>query len=222
MKKKYVYFLAGTFVLSCFIFVYLKNKKNKKPMIKNVDFKMGNDITKIDNLIFSMPVTKFTDYSVIIVFGGINYATPTWMLSQVPKELLSKAIFVFAPYTMSYANVSQKINDFIAKNKLLIKDTSVLGFSAGALNVQKINSKSFKLVGLIDPSTRSEYLNLPFTNNAKIVYNDSNWGSLPQIKSILPKLADTIKSSGGDSEKVSLSHDKIPKYFFSKYKDLIA
>jgi len=222
MKKKYVYLIAGTFVLTCFIFVYLKNKKNKKPMIKNIDFKMGNNITKIDNLIFSMPVTKFTDYSVIIVFGGINYATPTWMLNQVPKELLSKAIFVFAPYTMSYDSVSQKINDFITKNKLLVKDTSVLGFSAGALNVQKINNKAFKLVGLIDPSTRSEYLNLPFTNNAKIVYNDSNWGSLPKIKSILPKLADTIKSSGGDSEKVTLSHDKIPTYFFNKYKDLIA
>jgi hypothetical protein len=97
-----------------------------------------------------------------------------------------------------------------------------LGFSAGALNVQKAPQKPFKFIGLIDPSTRSEYVSLPFTNNVKMVYNDANWGTLPKIKEALPKLAQSVKNAGGDSEKVALAHAKIPSYFFNKYKDQIA
>ena len=171
-----------------------------------------------------MPLNKFDEYPVVIVFGGISYANPTWIMKEVEKEkeLLSKAIFVFAPYTMSYDTVSSRLNDFIAKNKLLIKDISVIGFSAGGLNVQKAYNKNFKFIGLIDPSTRAENVKKDYGNNVKMVYNDANWGGYPQIKSVLPNLADAINKLGGDAEKVNLQHSKIPSYFFNKYKDDIA
>ena len=51
-----------------------------------------------------------------------------------------------------------------------------------------------------------------------MVYNDANWGGYPQIKSVLPNLADAINKLGGDAEKVNLQHSKIPSYFFNKYK----
>jgi hypothetical protein len=223
MNKNFIYryrYLIGGGLAFAIIGVFLyktKSKKESKTIVVE-----GNDIQTDGSLIYSLPKTKFDSYSIVIVFGGINYANPKWMLTETPKSLLSKAIFVYAPYTMSYDSLSPKLNDFLAKNKILVKDISILGFSAGALNVQKAPQKPFKFIGLIDPSTRSEYVSLPFTNNVKMVYNDANWGTLPKIKEALPKLAQSVKNAGGDSEKVALAHAKIPSYFFNKYKDQIA
>ena len=117
--------------------------------------------------------------------------------------------------------IQKQIDNYLATKGIKTNSVSVLGFSAGALNVQKAPLNNFKFIGLIDPSTRSEYISLPFTNAAKMVYNDANWGSLPKIKDALPKLAQSVKTAGGDSEKVSLSHAKIPSYFFIKHQNEI-
>jgi hypothetical protein len=195
----------------------IRNKKETKTVMQE-----GNNIEEVGTLIYSYPKTKLESYSLVIVFGGINYANPKWMLGETPKSLLSKAVFVFVPYTTTYADAKKQIDSYLATKNIKTNTVSVLGFSAGALNVQKAPLKDFKFVGLIDPSTRSEYVSLPFTNIAKMVYNDANWGTLPKIKEALPKLAQSVKNAGGDSEKVALAHAKIPSYFFNKYKDQIA
>jgi hypothetical protein len=61
-----------------------------------------------------------------------------------------------------------------------------------------------------------------YGDNVKMVYNDANWGGFPQIKAVLPTLADLVNKVGGSAEKVNLKHDKIPSYFFDKYKNEIA
>jgi hypothetical protein len=225
MKGNWFYnnkYLIGGILIVTAIGVIVYRRLNKKPTENNIIMQEGNSIEEIGNLIYSYPKTKLSSYNVIIVFGGINYANPKWMLKETPKELLSKSIFVFAPYTTSYLEVKKQIDATLAKKSITINGLSVLGFSAGGLNVQKTNLKDFKFIGLIDPSTRAEYTSLPFTSNVKMIYNDSNWGGHPKIKELLPKIAELVKSAGGDSEKVSLSHAKIPSYFFNKYKDLIA
>lgn len=216
---RYRYLIGGGLTFAIIgVFIYInRNKKETKTVMQE-----GNNIEEVGTLIYSYPKTKLESYSLVIVFGGINYANPKWMLGETPKALLSKAVFVFVPYTMSYDTVSSKLNDFIAKNKLLIKDISVIGFSAGGLNVQKAYNKNFKFIGLIDPSTRAENVKKDYGDNVKMVYNDANWGGYPQIKSVLPNLADAINKLGGDAEKVNLQHSKIPSYFFNKYKDDIA
>jgi hypothetical protein len=216
---RYRYLIGGGLTFAIIgVFIYInRNKKETKTVMQE-----GNNIEEVGTLIYSYPKTKLESYSLVIVFGGINYANPKWMLGETPKALLSKAVFVFVPYTMSYDTVSSKLNDFIAKNKLLIKDISVIGFSAGGLNVQKAYNKKFKFIGLIDPSTCAENVKKDYGDNVKMVYNDANWGGYPQIKSVLPNLADTINKLGGDAEKVNLQHSKIPSYFFNKYKDYIA
>ena len=217
-KNRYAIGVSVTLIIIGAVAYITRTKKGGK---MTEDFKLGNTTSKDGDLIFSMPITKFKEYIVVIVFGGISYATPSWIMNEVPKELLSKAIFVFAPYTMAYSSVSEKIKDFVSKNKIDVKDTSVIGFSAGALNVQKGYNNSFKFIGLIDPSTRAEYVGLPFTNNAKMVYNDDNWGGYPKIKESLPKLSEAVNKANGEAEKVALGHAKIPAYFFNKYKNKI-
>ena len=93
-----------------------------------------------------------------------------------------------------------------------------MGFSAGGLQVQSNYSPSWKIAGLIDPSTKTQYLELPFSDNVKMIYNNSNWtGSLAGIGTVQTKLEQKIKNKGGYSEKVSISHENIPKYFFEKF-----
>lgn len=219
---KYRYVIGGALALAIAGIVIYKTRTPKKEEPIKEDFKLGNTTSTESGLIFSMPVSKFSEYTVVVVFGGISYATPTWIMNQVPKELLSKAMFVFAPYTMTYDNVAQKIKEFVVKNKIVVKNTSVIGFSAGGLNVGKAYNKNFKFIGLIDPSTKKESLSTSYGKNVKMIYNDANWGGYPQVKALLPTLASLVNKVGGSAEKVNLKHDKLPSYFFDKYKNEIA
>ncbi len=214
-------YLIGGGLTVAIIGVVLYINRSRKETDKKVVMESGNNIENIGTLIYSYPKTKLESYSLVIVFGGINYANPKWMLGETPKNLLSKAVFVFVPYTTPYSDAKKQIDSYLATKGIKTNSVSVLGFSAGGLNVQKAPLNNFKFIGLIDPSTRSEYVTLPFTKVAKMVYNDANWGSLPKIKEALPKLAQSVKTAGGDSEKVSLSHAKIPAYFFTKHQNEI-
>jgi hypothetical protein len=196
--------------------IFMKSQENEK----NEEIIGENKIEKSSELIFSIPDKK-GKLPIIYVFGGISYANPEWMLKQTPQYILSRAFVVFAPYTSSFSSVKTKAENFIDNKKLNIdkNKVSITGFSAGGINVQKAYNQDFKFVGLIDPSTRSEYLNLPFDKNIKMIYNDANWGGLPNIKAVLPKLDTAINIKGGNAEKVKLTHADIPKYFFDKFKN---
>lgn len=198
-----------------------KNKKTNPDSDSDskIDYIMNNKINKVGTMIVSTPETKLESYPLIIVFGGISFATPDWMLSQIPDDILYKAIVVIVPYTTSYETAKSESNKFLSNNRYKTSSTSIIGFSAGGMNVQKSYDKDFKFVGLIDPSTRPEYASISFGKNANIVYNDSNWGGYPLIKSLLPKLGKKISSLGGNNEKVSIKHADVPKYFFDKFKN---
>lgn len=186
---------------------------------ENIQYVKGNKTTTVGSLIVSVPNTKLQSYPILYVFGGIDYANPQWMLSQTPSDILYKAIVVFAPYTSTFSSVKSETEKLLSRENLKTNSSSIVGFSAGGANVQKAYSNDFKFIGLIDPSTKSEYLSLPFKSNVSLVYNDSNWGGYPSIKSTLPKLDAKISSSGGSAEKVKLKHADIPKYFLDKFKN---
>lgn len=209
--------LALTSVAVGGIVLYDLIKKKKK-----MNWELGNSTETVGQIIYSMPKTKAEKYKVVIVFGGMSYANPQYMLTQIPKVLLSRAIFVIAPYTVPYSTVTQNMNKYFETKKIVVEDLSIIGFSAGGINVQTSYNKDFRFVGLIDPSTRSQYTQIDFDKNAKMVYNDANWGGYPSIKPYLPILETAINSKGGNAEKVNLAHNKIPSYFFNKFINEIA
>jgi hypothetical protein len=169
-----------------------------------------------DGVILSTPDTKFNGYNLVIIFGGMYYATPEWMYKQIPTEGFYKNIVVIAPYTMSFEKA--KVIYETALKAYTIKSTSVMGFSAGSLQVQNNYSPKWEIAGLIDPSTKSQYLELPFSDNVKMIYNNANWGgNLAPIGTVQAKLDTIIKKKGGFAEKVNISHKSIPKYFFEKF-----
>jgi len=221
MNKTGKNILIGSFAFAAIYGVYkiFFRKKSYDSNLENQE--LGNTTKKIGKLLISIPKSKKESYPLIYVFGGIDFATPEWMLQQVPIEILSKAIVVFAPYTSSFESVKSEALKYLSDNNYNISSSSLIGYSAGGTNVQKSYSNNFKFVGLIDPSTNERYLSLPFNSKTKMVYNDSNWGGYPAIKSALPKLDSKIESSGGVAEKVKLRHSEIPKYFFDKFKNEI-
>jgi hypothetical protein len=175
-------------------------------------------------ILLTIPNSKWAKYDIIYLWGGINYATPSWMLSKVPKKLLLSNIFAVIPYNVTLDAARKIVEPYLAENGYAIADTSIMGFSAGALPVQENYSPDFKFVGLIDPSTRVSYSNKIYGSNTYMSYWLNNWAgvfSSFDYKAIYPKLEQSVKNSGGFAENIKLAHDKFPAYFMEKFFDEI-
>lgn len=217
-KNKTFFIIGGVFVgVSVLSYIIFNKLMNKEDNLDDLEIEEGNTLQKVGELIISKPKTE-KKHPLLYVFGGMYYANPDWMLKQVPQYLLSRALIVFAPYTTSFSSVKSRAEKYISDNNIEINNdkVSIMGFSAGGLNVQNSYDKKYKVVGLIDPSTRDNFLYLPFGNNVIMTYNDANWG-YPNIKATLPKLSDVVSRAGGIGEKVNIGHSNIPSYFFQKY-----
>lgn len=218
--------LIGSGIVALGVTVYLLFRKfgktkSSSDMQPKINDNHRNDLS--NGIIVSIPSTKYGKYDVLIIWGGISYATPDWIYSQIPKDILYRYIVVIAPYNVKLSTVESVYKPFLESNHYnenTINTVSLLGFSAGALQVQENYSPKYKMVGLIDPSTKSNYVNIPFSKNTFIVFNDKNWtGSegLVAIGKTLPLLGDSISRSGGVSERLNMKHADIPKYFFNKF-----
>jgi hypothetical protein len=181
------------------------------------EYKTIND----NGFIITIPDSNSKQFDVVYIFGGMAYATPKWMFNQVPSSILLKNVVIFAPYTSKFSAVKSKLDEILKPKGIKTDSTSMLGFSAGALNVLYRYASNLKFVGLIDPSNKEELLDLDFGKNTYMVYNQSNWGSYPRIKKDMGVLADNIEKKGGTAESVKLSHKEIPAYFFKKFASII-
>ena len=219
-KKLYTYTAISLAVSTILIYLIVK-MKGKGGNIGEKDTP-STDYTKEDykDYIVTTPNGK-KSVNVVIVYGGINYANPKWMFEQMPKEILLRNLIFIAPYTNSASKVNTDLNSYLKDNNLTKKSLSVIGFSAGGNNAQSSYSDNLRFFGLIDPSTKEEWLNIKFGKNSHMIYNNSNWGSYPSIKSIQPKIASKIDNAGGKVESVAMSHANIPKYFFNSYANSI-
>ena len=191
-----------------------------KPSLKGaINKKSATDYTSTNDngFIITTPVSSDRKWNLLYVFGGMAYATPKWMFDKTPKSILLNNVVIFAPYTSSFKSTQSKLREIIEPKGIDIQQVSMLGFSAGALNILSNFSKKVKFFGLIDPSNKTEYLNLDFGKNTYMVYNNSNWGSYPRIKKDMLVMASNIDDKGGFTESVKLSHEKIPSYFLNKF-----
>ena len=173
----------------------------------------GSDVKKIGELIISKPKGKMRQ-KVIIIWGGISYATPDWVLGQIPLKVKNNYLLVIAPYTMSLDKVNSTILPYFSNNNINVSQYSLAGFSAGGKKVLDGYSKNYKKVGLIDPSTNSTLSNQNFGDNVVMTYNPKNWGSYPNIKKSFPVLAKNIINGGGKVENIDMKHKEFVKYYF--------
>jgi len=192
-----------------------------KPNLKGLGLskKSATDYNAVtDNgFIITIPQSNVKNWNVVYIFGGMAYATPKWMFNKTPKSILLNNVVIFAPYTSTFKSTQDKLKEIIEPKGIQVEKISMLGFSAGALNILSKFSNNIKFFGLIDPSNKVDYLNLNFGKNTYMVYNDSNWGAYPRIKKDMLVMASNINGKGGFTESVKLSHEKIPSYFMNKF-----
>lgn len=168
-------------------------------------------LLKSKNIIVSEPPFPTHDNSVCVVFGGIKYATPSWMMKQVPKEILDKKTFAFAPYTSNIGDVEAELMGKQIK--------SVCGFSAGGRKVWPLAGK-YEFVGLIDPST-NEYDLKYHINDRRVhmMFNNTNWTGDLSVSGKNQMKAKAIM--GGNAIKVDMAHELIPAAFFKKFANFL-
>ena len=223
-KYKYYYIaLSVTILLVVMAVIYFIKRRNMKTGDNDILGKEQNSVGTFKGLVekkdtlFSLTTKK--DVNLIIVIGGINFATPKWMYSQLNENFKNNCFIGIAPYNVNYDLLKEQIKDITKENNYVIKKTAIIGYSAGGHLIQKKYNKAFDFVGLIDPSTAPNYLTQSFSGNVFMLYNDKNWGGYPTIKKTLPLLHDKIISSGGKSSSIAEGHSKIPLLFFNKYEN---
>ena len=102
-----------------------------------------------------------TMHTVLVVFGGINYATPEWMDSQIPTHVIDNRTVIIKSYNTDVEEVIEELNELNYDN------LEVVGFSAGGRNVFKLAKKiRIDLLGLVDPTVPRSWSLEGFPSNS--------------------------------------------------------
>lgn len=175
-----------------------------------------------NGLIVAKPDTPFKKYDVVVVIGGLNVATPQWMLSQLEssaKSLLYSNAFIFMPHSVS----TQQIKTAIENLQVPVRSVSIIGFSKGGESViASKNAMPWRFVGLIDPAIGWQFDQLTYGKETFFTY-----GSQPMIDiyekngARYTKLFNLVTQGGGVAEKSVTSHTQAPKEFFTKFEKQI-
>jgi hypothetical protein len=161
---------------------------------------------KIGDCILSTP-DKPVDNTACVIFGGISYATPKWMLSQVPQELKYRRTILVLPFTSDLNEVKRILG------KTPIK--SVLGFSAGGLKAWPASGE-YEFVGLIDPSTDKNSIRYHINDKrVYMIYNSSGWGS--QYQKIIDSQKEAARIMKGNATLLNIPHREMPSEFFRRF-----
>jgi hypothetical protein len=159
---------------------------------------------RIEGGILSTP-DKPVDNTACVVFGGVGYATPKWMLSQMPQELKDKKTILVLPFTSDITQAKRILG------KTSIK--SVLGFSQGGLKAWPASGE-YEFVGLIDPTTKEDSLRYHINDKrVHMIYNPSNWG-YPEVVKCQKKAA---KIMLGNAILLNIGHSEMPAEFFKRF-----
>jgi hypothetical protein len=151
------------------------------------------------------------DSNTIVFWGGLNYATPKWLVSQTPKNKFLKYNLVFLSYFVPLESVKKIYLEQVGSK---LKPEILLGFSRGGLMAQKYYSSKYKIVGYIDPILKSTFTN-EFYSNVVLSYNPNTWGVDYRKKLML--YGKTIGRRRGLFSIEYLDHKEFPKYFFKEY-----
>ena len=99
------------------------------------------------------------------------------------QDICGKYVVVFAKlFNSDFTEVTNDYTKLLVDKNITIIDKSLFGFSGGGLVMQEnYSTEPWAIVGMIDPSTRGEFLNIPFTSNAHMIFNANNWVGLQSI-----------------------------------------
>lgn len=175
------------------------------------------------NLVYSKNDSQPIE-SIFLIYGGLSYATPTWMQTQVKSsypELEKRLNVVYAPYNLDFKNVESQIKSKWGQNANI---RAIAGFSAGGKTVLNATTRDFDFIGLIDPSllpNNSDYGNKKFSKSTYML-----WGSPGMIQIFggdvrgverYEYLSSLVQKSGGLAERYTKDHNWFVGEFFKRF-----
>lgn len=197
----------------------------RKPVPPVPEVGSGVTVTQEGAAIFTRP-EGVTEAPLLIVYGGLTkfpWARKKAMAEDMPQEIKLRTFGLFLDHKdMRVVDAISLARSLAARYGLKIRNIKAMGFSAGAIPVQAALGEAgdeLVFVGLIDPSTRAEFVTANFGNRGRMLYNAGNWGAYPSIKAAMPRVAARINEQGGVAKSLKLSHAAFPKVFFETFKD---
>ena len=226
---KIILVISVLVLIAVAVYVVFALKSNlNSDITKNKNFVPGH--SQLTDSVFPItatkPNTELDKYDVLILFGGINYATPQWMEDNTPDTIKEKYLVYYLPW--NYA-INHKDSLLAVLDKLPARSFSFAGFSAGGKSVFKvmdhytssgvlansINGSRINKFILIDPSIYRDLVDSLDYRNTVMTYGSS--GMIGLYGDIYPTLDENIKKAGGEAEKQSKSHNWFVLYTLDKY-----
>jgi hypothetical protein len=226
MKQIKLYICLFLLVISC---SSLESEQYILSNLDNIKCGLPKETTHFHStgqILITYPKQVKSSLPLIMIFGGINYATPMFMMHNTPQIYFEKAILVFLPCKLAgglgYKFYKRQVDNFIRNKNLAVESYSVCGFSGGGPDVLSITGEKLHIIGLIDVVPAVPTLKLTFD---KIIneYNKENWhdnsfyGKQTNY-SKFTEFANWTKKEGGYAIDNSVKHELFPKYFFYRYR----
>jgi hypothetical protein len=185
-------------------------------------------VIKIKEIRLSLPQKKQKKYPVILLFGGLDYATPDYMLEHCPQYLLSRCIVAAVPCAYQkgrgFKHYISQIESWMSKEQYSMSKLTVCGFSGGAADALQAKHPQLQFLGLIDPEPI-----LPKTTAVPLTlaYYRQNWAGNEVYGeksnfAHFSRLDLWVRRHGGKAEEVKIPHEKFPTYFLYKHRKKIS
>ena len=172
---------------------------------------------KHKSVIVTIPEGSAKSYPILMIYGGLRYATREWMMKQIPSSYFKSHILVFANWGSTYASKAGPHHKEVLKRECVSGTyKGLIGFSKGGNPVARgKNDESWGNIGLIDPEITG--YTKGFSTNVYMVWN--TWGGKSEKVDARARFHRKIKAGKepGDSVRLKISHADMVSAFFSKY-----
>ena len=187
---------------------------------KDVDGDTGGTFATYNtsNTIVTIPKNAKGTLPILVIVGGINYATKEWMKTQIPSNLFNTHILSFSNHGTGYTKmVKPDIEAAMSKEKVQGSYKAIIGFSKGGERVNLAKSdENWSFLGMIDPSVPDGGGTYP--HQVLMVWNV--WGSNSLKEDNRSELHEKIQKgtvAGQSVRAATTKHENMPKLWFSTY-----
>lgn len=179
------------------------------------------------DLLLSLPNTLQAKLPLVLIFGGMYYATPEYMMDNTPEEFFQKAVLVFAPCRnvggKGFDVTRTQYEKFLDKKGISITNLSVCGFSGGGSDALEAVDDKLVFIGLIDPNPLVPQRTSELPRQVVLSFNKANWTDVPfdektTTHEAFDRLSAWARKKGVRIEENKVKHEWFPKYFLYKYR----
>jgi len=189
----------------------LSKKEDETPEPEKKQTKTDRKTQTINGGTYIIEMNNPSSDDITVIWGGYPSQTygAKWMKANGGDKYFSDKNVVYS----NFENSLDTVKGFLSQNGIENYNIkSVSGFSAGGTQAWKHINDDFDFVGLIDPTTKKTYENIP--ENVKLISRWQNWTGYKNTRENLKYL-----EGKGISKTVNIAHLQMPEKFYELYSD---